>query len=420
MEEVFTMISVQRLKRQFDTLRGISASSTGINRLAFSDKDWEGRSYIASLMEEAGLSVRSDAFGNVIGHFGGRDETLPPILFGSHGDSVPEGGNYDGIVGILGAIETVRSMKEDGFIPDHPLEVVLFMCEESSRFSAATLGSRAMRGALSASDLLRLHDHEGSSLYAVLKQRGLDPEQIESARYDKKIKAFLELHIEQGKVLEHKGKQIGIVTGIAAPSRLICKIHGSADHSGATPMNLRRDGLCAAAEVILAVEKAAKAKENPPVVATVGIAEVTPCVMNVIPGEVRLGIDIRSIDSASREDAETSIRSAIESITKKRGIAYTLEPISKEAPAVMDPALVSLLANTAKEEGFAAIHMPSGAGHDSMHWADYAPTGMLFIPCRDGISHNPAEHAKLEDIVAGVRTLEKAVRTLSQKAYALS
>lgn len=411
------MISIQRLKTQLDTLRTISTPGAGINRLAFSESDWRGRAYIISLMKEAGLTIRSDAFGNVIGHLAGRDENLPPILFGSHADSVPEGGNYDGIIGILGAIETIRSMQEDDFIPDHPLEAVLFMCEESSRFSAATLGSRAMRGELSPDDLLRLKDHDGNTLFSILKRRGLAPDRIETARYTKKVKAFLELHIEQGKVLEHEQKQIGIVTGIAAPSRLICEVQGSADHSGATPMNLRHDALCAAAEIILAVEQSACKQEMPPVVATVGIAEVTPCVMNVIPGKVRLGLDIRSIDVKARASVEARIHRAIKEIAGRRHLTFSLETISQEAPAVMNQKVVSLLTMLAQKENYSARQMPSGAGHDSMHWADYAPTGMIFIPCKDGISHNPEEYAKLDDIVAGTTLLSNAVRTLAQKEY---
>ena len=177
------MVSSKRLQQQLATLKKITAPGRGINRLAFTDADWQGRSYLMGLMREAGMELREDAFGNVIGHVQGADESLPAVMFGSHGDSVPEGGNFDGIVGILAAIETVRSMREDGFMPKRPLEVVLFLCEESSRFSAATLGSRAMRGELSQEDLVRLHDREGHTLYEVLKGRGFATDHIESARY---------------------------------------------------------------------------------------------------------------------------------------------------------------------------------------------------------------------------------------------
>lgn len=381
------MISSQRLLQQLAVLEKITAPGRGINRLAFTDADWQGRSYLMGLMREAGMELREDAFGNVIGHVQGADESLPAVMFGSHGDSVPEGGNFDGIVGILASIETVRSMREDGFTPKRPLEVVLFLCEESSRFSAATLGSRAMRGELSQEDLVRLHDKEGHTLYEVLKGRGL----------------------------EHEGLPIGLVTGIAAPTRFYVHIHGSADHSGATPMNLRHDGLCAAAEVVLAVEREASSYTESPVVGTVGVLEVTPGAMNVIPGEVRLGVDLRSTSGKAKDAVEQAVRQDIASIAEKRQLAYDIEPVSKEEPARMDASLVGLLEDTAKELAFPYCRMMSGAGHDSMHWADYAPTAMIFIPCRAGISHNPAEHAELADIVRGTELLSAAVRKLASE-----
>lgn len=407
------MISTTRLTKQLDDLSKITSPGQGITRLAFSDSDWQGRKYIMNLMQEAGLTTRIDAFGNVIGHYAGKNENLPAIMFGSHGDSVPNGGNYDGIVGILAAIETVRSMKEDNFIPKHPLEVVLFMCEESSRFSAATLGSRAMRGELSSDDLRTLHDKQGNTLFNVLKNRQLNPENITSAAYTKPLKAFLEVHIEQGKVLEHAHDTIGVVTGIAAPTRFICHLHGKADHSGATPMNLRHDGLCAAAEIILTVEEQAREYKEAPVVGTVGIADVAPGVMNVIPGEVSIGIDIRSISSKAKKFVAEQIRYTIEDVAARRGITFDIEEISNETPAVMNPQLVRLLSDICENNHIKYQQMPSGAGHDSMHWADYTPTGMIFIPCKDGISHNPAESAAIEDIATGTTILEKAVRTLA-------
>ena len=413
------MISKKRFEQQLAQLAALSAPNMGpgIHRLAFSDSDLAGRSYLMQLMREAGLMLRTDAFGNVIGHLPGRDEALPAVMFGSHGDSVPSGGNYDGIVGILSAIEAVRSMREDGFQNDHPLEVVLFMCEESSRFGAATLGSRAMRGELSTEDLHRLADADGHTLYSVLTERGLDPDHIADAKYQKPLKAFFEVHIEQGKVLEHDHLPLGIVTGIAAPTRMLAHIHGSADHSGATPMQLRHDGSCAAAEIILQVEQLAAAHTEPPVVGTVGVIRVQPCAMNVIPGETELGIDIRSISADAKRETSQAVRQAIADICQKRGIPYDIEEISDETPVQMLPAMINFLAGLCEKQGQAYRKLPSGAGHDSMHWADYTPTGMLFIPCKDGISHNPAESARLDDIVSAAKILELAVRTVSQKNF---
>ena len=409
------MINQERLTQDFAAMQRITAPGEGINRLAFTDSDWEGRAYLMRQMEAAGLTLRTDAFGNVLGRLAGKDDSLPAVMCGSHSDSVPRGGNYDGLAGVLAAIETVRSMREDGDRPDHPVEVVLFMCEESSRFSAATLGSRAMRGELPLEELHRLHDKGGKSLYDVLKERGLDPDNIAAAKYTQPLKAVLELHIEQGKVLEHERLPIGIVTGIAAPARFYCEIHGDADHSGATPMSLRHDALCAAAEIILAVEHAAGAQMDPPVVGTVGVVDVTPGVMNVIPGDVALGIDLRSIDANAREQVEQTVRSEIAAVVHARGLSCEIRPVSKDMPAHMSPAVVEIIAQEAERLGFTYRKMPSGAGHDSMHWADYAPTGMIFIPCRDGVSHNPAEYASIEQIVTGVRLYSATVRRLTMR-----
>ena len=410
------MISKERLSARIAHLHTISdvQAGPGINRLAFTDADWQARTYLIQLMEEAGLTVQTDAFGNVRGHLTGRDESLPAIMFGSHADSVPNGGNYDGIVGILSAIEVVQSIKEDGFKNEHPLEVVLFMCEESSRFSAATLGSRAMRGELGQADLKRLHDKTGITLYSVLKARGLAPEQLAAAKYNKPLKAFFEVHIEQGKVLEHTHTQLGVVTGIAAPTRLCVRLHGSADHSGATPMELRHDGSCAAAEIILQVEKSAAAHKEPPVVGTVGVIRVLPCAMNVIPGETELGIDIRSISTSAKDIVAEEIRGCIAAICHRRSIPFDIEEISNEQPVEMQPAMRDFLSKICQQQHKSWQFIPSGAGHDAMHWAEYAPTGMLFIPCKDGISHNPAESADIKDITAVAEALEEAVRTATR------
>ncbi|MBP3780593.1 MAG: M20 family metallo-hydrolase [Selenomonas sp.] len=413
------MISEERLSRDFAEMAKCSATQgqAGITRLAFSESDWQGRAYIIKQMEDIGLTVRTDAFGNVIGRMNGSRNDLPPVLFGSHGDSVPGGGNYDGVVGVLAALEVMRSLKEEGFVPEHPLEIVQFMCEESSRFGAATLGSRAMRGKLSQADLQRLKDKQGNTLYAVLQGRGLQPDKVGPASYPAPPKAFFEVHIEQGKVLEHQQIPIGVVTGIAAPTRLRLYLHGNADHSGATPMHLRQDGLCAAAEIVLKLEALAAAQQEPPVVGTVGILQVQPCVMNVIPGECELGIDIRSISAAAKDKVEAGLRQAIAEICQRRSIPYDIEEVSKETPVTMQPAMIEFLTGICRQQGADCIAMPSGAGHDAMHWADFAPVGMLFIPCKDGISHNAAEFAAMKDIVNVTGILAAAVKEASRAAH---
>lgn len=407
------MIQRERLVKDFEAMAQLTAPGEGINRLAFTDADWEGRQYIIDCMTDAGLSVEIDDFGNVIGYKIGKKPDLPVVMVGSHTDSVPNGGNYDGVVGVLSAIEVIRSMTDDGYEYDHTIAVVSFMCEESGRFGNATLGSKAMRGELTLQDLHRLVDKQGISLYEALKDRNLNPDGIETMAYKRPVKSFTEIHIEQGKVLEHEQKTIGIVTGIAAPERFYVTIRGNADHSGATPMNLRHDALCGASKIILGIEEIASMQEEPPVVGTVGVVEVTPGAMNVIPGAVKLGVDIRSISKVARNSVVTLVKEFIDITAEKRGLSYTIETIAQDHPVEMHPAMIREIEEAVKSVGIEYMTMPSGAGHDAMHWAEAVPTGMIFIPCRDGISHNPAEFAEMDDIVTGAEVLDKVLRKLS-------
>lgn len=407
------MIQKERLAKDFEAMARLTDVGDGINRLAFTDADWAGRQYIVDRMIDAGLTVEADGFGNVIGYKAGKNPDLPVVMVGSHTDSVPNGGNYDGVVGVLSAIEAVRSMTEDNVEHDHTIAVVDFMCEESSRFGAATLGSKAMRGELTLDDLHRLVDKKGISIYEALQSRNLNPDGIETMEYTRPVKAFIEIHIEQGKVLEHEQKKIGIVTGIAAPERFYVTIRGNADHSGATPMKLRHDALCGASKIILGIEEIASMQEEPPVVGTVGVIEVIPGAMNVIPGAVKLGVDIRSISKVARDSVVTLIKEFIDVICEKRGLSYTIEPIAQDNPVAMHPAMIREIEGAVKAVDVEYMTMPSGAGHDAMHWANVVPTGMIFIPCHEGISHNPAEFTDMADIITGAKVLDTVLRKLS-------
>ena len=414
------MIQRERLAKDFDSMAQFTGPGEGINRLAFTDADWAGRQYIIDRMIDAGLTVETDGFGNVIGYKLGKNPELPVVMVGSHTDSVPNGGNYDGVVGVLSAIEVIRSMIDDGYEHGHTIAVVSFMCEESGRFGDATLGSKAMRGELRLQDLHRLVDKQGISLYEALKGRNLNPDEIKQVEYKRPVKSFTEIHIEQGKVLEHEAKPIGVVTGIAAPERFYVTIRGNADHSGATPMNLRHDALCGASKIILGIEEIAAMQEEPPVVGTVGIVEVTPGAMNVIPGEVKLGVDIRSISEVARNSVVTLVKEFIDVTTDKRGLSYTIEPIAQDHPVAMHPAMIREIEAVVTSLGVEYMALPSGAGHDAMHWADDVPTGMIFIPCLNGISHNPAEFAEMDDIVMGAQVLDNVLRKLSLETTQLA
>lgn len=406
------MISVKRLEENFRRLSAIGAQAGGgITRLAFSDADWEARNYIIELMEQAGLAVRVDAFGNLIARREGINPAASVVMLGSHIDSVPNGGNFDGVAGVLAAIEVVRCLEAQPTV--HPIEIVVFMAEESSRFGMATIGSKAFCGKLSLAQLEQYTDKQGVTLAQAMRGRGFEPENIEHARYDQAIKAFFELHIEQGKVLETMEKQIGIVTGIAAPTRLKVAVTGQADHSGATPMGMRQDALTAAAEVILLVEKLAGQEGHNGTVGTTGMAKVDPGVMNVIPGHVELGIDLRGISTASKQKVLRELTAGIAEIQARRSVDMEIITLTDEKPVEISREIVEFLHNIAEKYGYANMLLPSGAGHDAMHLAEIAPTGMVFVPCKGGISHNPAEWASIDDIAAGAQVLLGAVRILA-------
>jgi len=411
------MVSEKRLAINFEKMSTITAPGQGITRIAFSDEDWQARSFVIELMKEAGLTIRIDHFGNVIGRLEGTDPNAKVVMLGSHIDSVPNGGNFDGVVGVLGAIEAINCMNEANFVNDHPIEIVVFMSEESSRFGVATLGSKTMCGKMDVPTLKKLVDKKGHSLYNILKLRGLDADKIDEAVYPHELKAFMELHIEQGKVLEATDSQLGIVTGIAAPTRLKVIINGQADHSGATPMNMRQDALCAAAEIILQVEKLAKTSKEFSVVGTTGIIHAQPGVMNVVPGKVELGIDIRSIYMETKIKVVKAVMSQIKTITEKRNLTADITTLTNETPVKLKDEVISFLDDICKEKNYAYMQMPSGAGHDAMHWAHVAPTGMIFIPCKKGISHNPAEHAEMKDIIAGTEVLYTVICKLASKDF---
>lgn len=411
---------------ELDMLKTITDSEEGITRLAFTDMDWRGRDYIKSLMADAGLTIREDAFGNVIGRLPGRNESLPSIMSGSHTDSVPRGGNYDGVVGVLSALEVARLLQDETgkSTIQHPFEVVIFMNEEGSRFGAATLGSRAMVGALSQADLERLVDKNGVSLRGALTSRGLESSAIGESLYQNPIHSFIEVHIEQGRVLEEHKIPLGVVTGIAAPTRYKLTLSGRADHSGATPMSMRQDAMCGAAEIILKVENLAQTASgcavldtansvsDASVVGTVGTISVTPGAMNVIPGQVELGIDIRSISQVAKEQVCNELTSFIASVCEKRQLTYTMDTIADETPVAIDEEMINLVGTSCEDLGIEYMKLPSGAGHDAMNMAEKTQVAMIFIPCKNGVSHNPQEVASVQDISTGILVLESLVRKL--------
>lgn len=321
------------------------------------------------------------------------------FVIGSHVDSVVSGGRFDGVAGVMAGLMVLKWIAEQKL--DIPVKVAIFRMEESSFFGMATVGSKLVSGSIDEETLKRLKNSDGKSLYEILIEKGYStkPDLI------KNIKEYLELHIEQGRVLEEKGLKLGVVNSIAAPVRKWVKIFGRQDHSGATPMDLRKDALVAAAEVIVAVEKAGVSELKNSSVATVGIVRNVPNAFNVIPGEVTIGLDIRGINKQSREKVVKEVVEKIDEVCKKRDLSYEITDISSSDPVALDSGVINGLEAACNRLGTEYIVMPSGAGHDAMNLVDICPVGMLFIPCKEGISHNKEEFASYADIVGGAEVL---------------
>ncbi|WP_252504465.1 Zn-dependent hydrolase [Sporosarcina sp. Marseille-Q4943] len=395
-----------RLRQSFEELAKFTDEGEGINRLAYTETERNAHDYLIKQFELAGLTVRIDYAGNVIGRREGRSPDLPVVATGSHIDSVYAAGEFDGTAGVLVALEVMRSLADEGVETEHPLEVIIFACEESARFGASTLGSKAMSGRLDPAYTRSLTDKNGITLAQAFEENGLDLEEVHLARrFQDEIKAFVELHVEQGPVLEKQGKAIGVVSAIAAPIRFHVHIGGTADHSGTTPMDYRHDTLLGGAEIALAVEKGALAELEHGTVGTVGVFSIQPGAMNVVPGSADLYVDIRGTNLESRQRVVVALETAVEDVAKERDLNIWMDKISEEEPVQMDSALVAELKAICEERGVAWLEMPSGAGHDSMNMAALCPTGMIFVPSKDGISHNPAEYTSMEQLMVGAEVL---------------
>jgi allantoate deiminase len=355
------------------------------------------REQVAAWMVEAGMTVRTDAATNLIGRYEGTGDG-PPLIIGSHLDSVRDGGFYDGPLGVMLGIECVAAQTRR---PPFAIEVIAFGDEEGSRFPAAMLTSKALAGVLG--DVPDMADRDGVTLAAALGGFGAAPERMVEARHPGAL-AYLEAHIEQGPVLEAEGLALGVVTGIAAQLRFAVVVTGQAGHAGTCTMPLRRDALTGAAEMVLAIETIAR-EANSDLVATVGRLEALPGAANVIPGEVRFTIDVRSGDAARRDRAAETIRVALPAIAVRRGLTLSIEPVHDLPASPCDPGLMTLLEAALVDAGHPARRLVSGAGHDAMVMAALAPVAMLFMRCREGISHNPAEHVEPADAEAALTVM---------------
>ncbi|VEI77044.1 Uncharacterized hydrolase HI_0588 [Mannheimia haemolytica] len=407
-------INMQRIQQIFSDLATFTSVDGEVTRLAFSEQDINARDYVINLCKQYDLSVKIDPIGNVFIRKQGIDNSLPAVAFGSHIDTVVNAGKFDGTLGTIAGLETLFQLCENKQQTRYPLELIIFACEESSRFNYATLGSKVMCGIATQETLSKLSDKQGLGLAQALDAIGLDFNRVNQAkRQPEEFKCFLELHIEQGPRLENEQKTIGIVTGIAAPIRAIVKIQGQADHSGATAMHYRHDALLGAAELALELENAA-IQAGHSTVATAGNLTAKPGVMNVVPGYAELLVDIRGTHFEARESVFIALQNKIKEVAEKRGLTIELQLISKDKPIVLAEEMVTHLIQVAEKLGYSYDIMPSGAGHDAMHMATLCPTGMLFVPSHLGISHNPLEFTEWTDIEAGIRVLQQAVLELAE------
>jgi beta-ureidopropionase / N-carbamoyl-L-amino-acid hydrolase len=397
-------------------LAAITDPETPYTRRSFSALFLKGREWLARRFGEAELEVRIDAAGNLIGRREGAEPGLKPIMLGSHSDTVPSGGRFDGIAGVIAALETARSLKDAGIALRHTLEVVDFLAEEPSEYGLSCVGSRGMVGALDA-DMLALKAPNGESLASALRRVGGDPEKLAKAKRED-IDAFLELHIEQGVVLESEGVDVGVVKSIVGIRRIELVFDGEADHAGTTPMGLRRDALVAAARTVESVRRAAEAlagEGGAYFVATVGVLEVSPSASNVVPGRCRLIIDARSTSAemtrrfAERIDRESADHAG-EAQVKRTGFSI----LSDAPPAACDPGLRAELRHAAQRLALTVRDLASGAGHDAAFMTRICPAAMVFTPCRAGKSHAPEEWADRDALAAGASVMFETVRALDR------
>ena len=404
-DEDLPRADARRLEQRIQALGRFGANPEGgVSRVAFSEADIAGREYILSLMRGAGLEVRVDTAGNLIGRRAGTDPALPPIMTGSHIDSVPKGGNYDGDVGVLGALEVAELLREHGIATRHPFEFVVFTDEEGG-----VVGSQAMAGRLGPGTL-EVVSHSGLTIRDGIRKLGGDPERLAEARREPgAIAAFVELHIEQGAILDETGTDIGVVEGIVGIRWWDVTVEGFANHAGTTPMNRRRDALVSAAELTLAVNRIASTTPGTQV-ATIGRIKAEPGAPNVIPGRVTLSLEVRDLAAGKMESVFHAVEAEARRIAEARGtqIRFAEVDVALE-PAPTDERLRKLVETAASSLGLSYRRMPSGAGHDSQEISHVAPIAMIFVPSEGGISHAPTEYTAAADVANGVNVL---LRTL--------
>lgn len=410
-----TDFSINDMKTLIETMQIYKKDNhdKGITRIAYSEEDEAAHLYLASVMKEAGLEVYRDGIGTLYARLPGQDRTLPAVGTGSHLDTVPQGA-YDGALGVIAGFYALMQYKPQQLKRD--LELIVFRAEESSRFGFSCIGSKVLTGKIDRTRWEQNRDDEGNNFFDVLKSLGYQHENLDqcllkSDRYS----AFVELHIEQGKRLENDQKTIGIVNGIAAPTRFSVTVNGHADHSGATPMYQRQDALVASAGIITDINHAACTEAVYGTVGTIGKLNVIPNSMNVIPGQVKFSVDIRGIDTDSIQRVVQRLTNSVEKAEKDFGVKIIVQPISAESPVKLDDSICQVIENICQKHDINYMTMLSGAGHDSMNMASLYPTAMIFTPSVAGISHHPDEFTEFSDIAIAADILAETLGVLANQ-----
>lgn len=415
---LFDLVNPNRIADDIGRFSEIGHDSRGgVTRLAFTREERQAHDELKEQARRLGMESCQDGVGNFFARRDGLDGSLPSIMLGSHLDTVPQGGKLDGALGVIAALEAVRILVDQRVKTRHPIEIVSFAAEESARFGVGMLGSQLATGKIPSGRVLALRDSSGMSVERALHGLGYTPSEVVGVTRNirAEVAAFLELHIEQGPVLESKGIPAGIVTDIAAATRLQVEVRGSRDHSGTTPMSLRRDALAGAAEMILAVESYVKRLGSRNAVGTVGVINVEPGAMNVIPGKATLGVDIRDADSESKRAIVRELGTRFQAIADARGLTVRITTLSNDEPQRLSSLVIETMRQTSERVGFAPHIMISGAGHDAMQLAPYTHAGMIFVPSRGGRSHCPDEDTAIDDIVPGVQLLLETVLALDER-----
>jgi N-carbamoyl-L-amino-acid hydrolase len=409
-------IDQKRLAAELDALGAISQEAPPVvTRVVFTEADVRARQYVKNLCSEAGLAIREDAVGNTFARWVGENPELEPVGTGSHIDAIPNAGRFDGTVGVLGGLEAIRALARAGHRPRRSIELVIFTSEEPTRFGIGCLGSRLLSGLLDPIAAGQCQDRDRVTLDAARSAAGFEGALSGVRLPPRYYSAFVEMHIEQGPLLEQRNVPLGVVTAIAAPASLKITIEGEGGHAGAVLMPDRHDAFLAAAEIALAVEQGARSSVSTDTVATVGVCELFPGAVNSIPSRVRMEVDVRDIDEARRDAVLRNIQRACDEVARGRGVKAKVELINADPPGRCAPSVVDALVQASQMHGLRFDRMISRAYHDSLFMSRIAPAAMLFIPCRGGVSHRPDEYASPEAIAQGTLVLAESLARLASQ-----